>query len=408
MAEKKRPHCECKEDRRYDASCFLVESFAALEVSAVIVANARITESLGLREELSSYIITSYLYPLFVVLVLALLLSRWINRTCTPLPLFLTGLLIFAAGNVICFTALTPLAFFTGRVVMGAGAALSFVGQLWTLSVFHHHRITRPLVLGEVGAAIGDVTGPMLGGICAQVSPDGWRYFFLINVGVALITLYFAYYGLRRRSYAGGKREGAWEGAPPPEKDPSGKRVIRIMIAWQVAVSILIVGSEYFFSDQLQAKMGKSPLFVGGMTTLSAVGAILGGLAAVRLRHKLERFPPWSAAGMLVSLGALALCLYTRSFLLAGIPIFTSGVFLSLACVSIYAAIVNAATPDRFLRCSILYLVGMQIGNALGAQVVGVGEWLHLDVLSSALLLAGLPLVIAAGALIYSMRRSET
>ena len=43
-------------DRLYDVGFFLVEAFAALEVTAVIVANARTTESLGLREELSSYI----------------------------------------------------------------------------------------------------------------------------------------------------------------------------------------------------------------------------------------------------------------------------------------------------------------------------------------------------------------
>ena len=50
-------------DRLYDLGFFFVEVFAALEVTAVIVANARITEGLGLREEMSSYILNSYLYP---------------------------------------------------------------------------------------------------------------------------------------------------------------------------------------------------------------------------------------------------------------------------------------------------------------------------------------------------------
>ena len=59
-------------DRLYDVGFLLVEGFAALEVTAVLVANARITESLGLREELSSFILTSYLGPLFAGMLLAL------------------------------------------------------------------------------------------------------------------------------------------------------------------------------------------------------------------------------------------------------------------------------------------------------------------------------------------------
>ena len=108
-------------DRLYDAGFFLVEAFAALEVTAVIVANARITESLGLREELSSYIINSYLYPLFVVMLVVLILSRWISRTFNPMRFFLVGLVMFAAGNLLCFSAAAPFWFFVGRAVMGVG-----------------------------------------------------------------------------------------------------------------------------------------------------------------------------------------------------------------------------------------------------------------------------------------------
>ena len=396
-------HRDTVTDHLYDVGFFLVEAFAALEVTAVIVANARITESLGLREELSSYIINSYLYPLFAVMVLILIFSRRLSRTVNPLRFFLVGLMLFAVGNVICFSAGAPVWFFTGRTVMGVGGAISFAGQLWTVSVFHRRRLARTLVWGEAGTALGVVAGPIVGALFAQFSTEGWRDFFLLNAGLALATAIFALLAL-------------WHRQAPVEKssvargeDRQGRRIIRVMTAWQVAVSMLIVGSEYLFSDYLQAKVGKSPLFVGGMTVLASVGAVLGSIWAARLEHRMEQIPPRTAVGLLVSLGALAICLASGLFLLAGVPIFASGLFMGLASVSIYTSIVHSSEPAQFLPRSMVYLMGMQIGNAVGVQAVGLSELWHLGVIPTAGLLAAIPLIVGIGTLGYqhAVRRAD-
>lgn len=384
-------------DRLFDIGFFLVEAFAAMEVTAVLVANARITASLGLREELSSFILNSYLYPLFGCMVLALLLSPWIARKLPPVPYFLAGLGAFAAGNLVCANASTPAAFFAGRAVMGFGGAIAFAGQLWTLSSFHYQRITRPLVWGEVGAALGIVAGPMVGGLFAHHSPEGWRHFFTLNAGLGLLTACFAYAGLRGLKAVAPMPSAAGEGG-------SGRGLLWTMTTWQVAVSILIVGAEYFFSDHLQAKAGKSPLFVAGMTMLASLGAILGSLWAARLEHSLERLPARAAIGLLASLAVIAACLEGGHFRLAGLPIFGAGLGMGLASVSIYASIVKASRPDQFLNRSMIYLLGMQIGNALGVQAVGFAEMRHLDVLATALAVGVVPLGLLAGALIWGHR----
>jgi len=375
-------------DRLYDLGFFLVEAFAAMEVTAVLIANARIAATLGLRDELSSMILNSYLYPLFASMLLALLLSRLLARRVRPMTLFLVGLAAFATGNLICAGAGTPGLFFTGRLVMGIGAGAAFAGQLWTLSTFHYHRIARPLVWGEVGAALGVVAGPLVGALFTHFSAEGWRLFFVLNSILGIITAGFAYSSLRGR-----------EPAPVTSKaDPEsldGKRILWVMTAWQVAVSILIVGAEYFFSDHLQTKAGKSPLFVGGMTVLASLGAILGSLLAARLESLRERIPAWAALGLLGSLALLAGCLAGHRYLLAGLPIFAAGLGMGMASVSIYAAIVKASQPDQFLSRSMIYLIGMQIGNALGVQAVGLAELRHLDVVPTAVLLAALPATIA-------------
>lgn len=385
-------------ERLYDLGFFTVEAFAALEVTAVIVANARITEGLGLPERLSSLVLNSYLVPLFSVMLLVLALSGRIRRAFAPTPFFLAGLALFSAGNVGCFLSHAPAAFFAGRAVMGVGGALAFAGQLWTLSDLHRARITRPLVWGEVGAALGVVAGPVVGATFAQVSPEGWRGFFLLNAGLSAATIVLAWLGLRHRVSAA-------VGAAVEEEPPEGRRTAATMTAWQVVVSILVVGAEYLFSDWAQAKAGKSPAFVGALTALASAGAIVGSLWAARLGPRLPRVPPWTAAGLFASLAALAASLSAGAFAWAPVPIFASGLCMGLASVSIYASIVASSAPSRFLPRSMVYLVGMQAGNALGIGAVGLAENVHATVFGTAALLAVTPLLIAAGIAVTRPRR---
>jgi hypothetical protein len=79
---------------------------------------------------------------------------------------------------------------------------------------------------------------------------------------------------------------------------------------------------------------------------------------------------------------------------------------MGLACVSIYSSIVNASTPDGFLRCTLVYLLGMQIGNALGVQAVGIAEWFGFGPIPTASIVAVLPVAIAVFVL-FARRTAE-
>ena len=244
--------------------------------------------------------------------------------------------------------------------------------------------------------ALGVVAGPIVGALFAQFSPEGWRDFFLLNAGLSMATALLAYLGLKGRTALAAKDEDV------SAEDSGGRKMIRVMTAWQVAVSILIVGSEYFFSDYLQSKAGKSPLFVGGMTVLASVGAIIGSVWAGRLERMMEQLPSRSAVGLFVSLAALAGCLASGFYLLAGVPIFASGLCMGLASVSIYSSIVQSSEPEQFLPHSMVYLMGMQIGNAIGIQMVGISEVWHLGVVTTAGLLSLLPFIISIGTVVYA------
>ena len=74
---------------------------------------------------------------------------------------------------------------------------------------------------------------------------------------------------------------------------------------------------------------------------------------------------------------------------------------MGLASVSIYSSIVHSSAPEQFLTCSMVYLMSMQIGNALGVQAVGLSEMWHLGVPGTAGLLALLPLLLSIGTVAY-------
>ncbi len=141
----------------------LVDALAALEVGALVVLYATITEDLGVAEELSGYALTAYFYPLSGILFLVLLLHRRLRLLLSPQSLLLGGLLLFAGGAGLCGAAPDAGTFFVGRGILGVGAGLAFTGQLWTgSSVFRPH---LPVLLfwGEVGAAGGDLGAPPSG-----------------------------------------------------------------------------------------------------------------------------------------------------------------------------------------------------------------------------------------------------
>jgi MFS family permease len=284
---------------------------------------------------------------------------------------------------------------------MSAGAALAFVGQLWTASSCFYARLMAILVWGEIGAAVGDIAGPVIGGFFAGIAPGGWRAFFLFDACVGLVTLAAAAVALDGRQ--GPPALSA--GAPPTAKGWTGRSEAATTALQQVAVSLLLVGSEYFFSDFLQQKMDESPLPVALGNLAASIGTIAGAAWAARMGRSLRRVPLAAVFGMLCSLAVLAACLSGKRAFLAALPLFVSGVFMGLACVSLYASIVNASTPDGFLRCTLVYLLGMQIGNALGVQAVGIAELYGFGPVATAATLAALPTAIALFVLLSPMER---
>jgi MFS family permease len=109
-------------------------------------------------------------------------------KTLPAKDIFLSSIVLFMIGSVVCATAKTSAAFVVGRAICGFAASAIMAGGL-TMLVLCIPMRKRPLYSGIVGAASGvsSIASPMLGG--AIVDGIGWRWCFGISLPLAAITL---------------------------------------------------------------------------------------------------------------------------------------------------------------------------------------------------------------------------
>jgi len=116
-------------------------------------------------------------------------------------PLFLIGLTIFTLASVACGLAQHPDQIVIARVVQGFGAGVFYPAISATIQLSFTGP-ARSRAFGVLGATIGVSTalGPLLGGliIAAAGTRDGWRWVFLVNLFIGLVTVPLAAWLLPR------------------------------------------------------------------------------------------------------------------------------------------------------------------------------------------------------------------
>jgi EmrB/QacA subfamily drug resistance transporter len=102
--------------------------------------------------------------------------------------LFLTGLVIFTLGSLLCGLARNPLMLILSRSGQGVGGAIMFATSLALLGHSFLGK-DRGVAFGVWGAVTGVSTalGPVLGGVI--VSDWDWRGIFLVNVPIGLLAV---------------------------------------------------------------------------------------------------------------------------------------------------------------------------------------------------------------------------
>ncbi|WP_426243284.1 MFS transporter [Nocardioides sp. LHG3406-4] len=169
------------------AAATLGSGLTMLDGTVVNVALKTIGEDLDASLAQVQWITNGYLLSMASLILLGGALGDRFGRR----RVFVIGTMWFALASLLCGLAPTPLVLILARLLQGVGAALLTPGSLAIIqSVF---------VPADRGRAIGAWSG--LGGIAAAVGPFlggalvqyvSWRWIFLINLPLAVITVLIA------------------------------------------------------------------------------------------------------------------------------------------------------------------------------------------------------------------------
>jgi EmrB/QacA subfamily drug resistance transporter len=192
------------------------------------------------------WVVTGYLLSLAAVIPVA----GWVARRFGAKQVYLTSLVLFTAGSVLCGLASTATELIVFRVLQGIGGGLSLpVGQLIMAGAAGPKRMGRVMSVIAVPAMLAPIFGPAVGGLILDNA--SWRWIFFVNVPIgaaALIT------GVR--------------GLPNPKREPAGRLDI-------VGLGLLAAGMPLITYGL--AEVGTT----GGFSSPKVIGPIVGGIGLV-------------------------------------------------------------------------------------------------------------------------------
>jgi MFS transporter, DHA2 family, multidrug resistance protein len=187
----------------------LVAIASFMETLDTTVANVLlnyIAGGLGVSEDEASWVVTTYLVANAVSLTASTFLTQRLGRK----TFFLICLGLFTASSVLCAYAWNLDALLLFRIVQGlGGGGMVPVAQSILADAFPPEKRGQGFALFGVAVVVAPVAGPTLGGWLADNL--SWRWAFMINAPVGLITMALIALVLREPEAATAQRRRHWE-----------------------------------------------------------------------------------------------------------------------------------------------------------------------------------------------------
>jgi EmrB/QacA subfamily drug resistance transporter len=388
----------------------------AMDMHIVNVALPTLSRVFGAPLSDVQWTVIAYLLTLAVLIPA----SGWIGDRVGTKRTFLFALAMFTVASALCGAAHSLGELIAARALQGVGGGmLTPTGTAMLYRAYGPERRARVARTLIVPILVAPGTAPILGGVLTQGL--SWRWVFLVNIPIGLVTLVFAYLFLPEHRPAPGGRldvrglllsgaglsallyavsEGSvlgWSSAPILATGVAGIALLtlfartslrqadpilrlrllsdRLFRATNIVFALStgpFLASLYLTPIFLQEVMHQSPIASGTTTFVEAIGV---GLAAQTLGRLYPRLGPRVMAGF----GAGGLCLFLALFLLVdshtnlwlvrGLMFFggvaNCGAFLSIQ-TAMFTTISNADTG----HASAIYNTQRQSAIALNIAVV--------------------------------------
>ena len=331
-------------------------------LNATVIANAlpAMAEAFGVEPLRLNIAITVYLLSSAIFLPL----SGWIADRFGARRVFMTSIVLYAAGSVACGFAQTLDHMVLARFAQGAaGATLAPVGRLVLLRTTPKTELVGALSVMTMPALLGPVIGPVLGG--AIVTFADWPWIFFINLPIALVGLVLA-----------------WRYIPEVRELGAPRIDLTGILLTGVGLACLIFGFENLGRDQM------APVAVGGLFATGFAGLAIYGWHAARTPHAvidLTIFRKQTFNASVVGGAFVRVAMGANPFLLAmllqvafGMSAFAAGL---MTFISALGALVMKTTAPPILRRfgfrSVLSVNAVIVGASFMAYSLFRPDWPH-------------------------------
>jgi EmrB/QacA subfamily drug resistance transporter len=172
---------------RISGVCILATVMAILDVTVVIVAQRTFIDEFDSSQAVVAWTMTGYTLALAAVIPL----TGWAADRFGTKRLFMGSVVAFTLGSLLCALASSILQLIIFRVVQGVGGGMLLpLGFIILTREAGPRRLGRLMSVMSIPMLLAPIGGPILGGWLIDTA--SWRWIFLINLPIGLVTLLLA------------------------------------------------------------------------------------------------------------------------------------------------------------------------------------------------------------------------
>lgn len=159
-----------------------------LDVTVVSVAQNEFMNVFGTDPAGAAWTMTGYTLALAAVIPI----SAWAASRFGTKKVYLTSIVLFLLGSILCAIAWDIASLVTFRVIQGFGGGLLMpIGMMILTKAAGPERVGSVMAVMGIPMLLGPIAGPILGGWLIGIA--SWHWIFLINIPIGIIGLVYAW-----------------------------------------------------------------------------------------------------------------------------------------------------------------------------------------------------------------------